>query len=82
MDKLLKAITGMVSVEKAAESCHDCVVGAFCTNHDEEFWDFWREAKRHLTSNSAGIEKVSTESATQPKIDFCEPCGTALGDVE
>ena len=25
------------------------------------------------------IEKVKTESVTQPKIDFCPTCGTALG---
>jgi len=30
-------------------------------------------------SDTATTEKVSTESVTQPKIDFCYACGTALG---
>jgi len=30
-------------------------------------------------SNPADSEKVTTESVTQPKIDFCHACGTALG---
>jgi len=54
MDKLLKAIQGMVEVEEAAESCHDCCIGAFCSKHDGEFWDFWREVKRYLTRHSSG----------------------------
>jgi len=27
----------------------------------------------------ADAEKVATESATQPEIEFCSTCGTALG---
>jgi len=30
----------------------------------------------------ANTEKVSTESVTQPKIDFCYACGTALGCMD
>ena len=34
-------------------------------------------AKRYIME--ANTEKVSTKSVTQPKIDFCHACGTALG---
>jgi len=79
MDKLLKAITGMVAVEEAAKKCPDCAIGALCPSHDARFWELWRKAKSYLTPNSADTKQVTTESVTQPKIDFCYACGTALG---
>ena len=45
------AIELMVAVEEAAQHCPDCVVGAFCSKHDKAFWEFWAEAKRHLSDN-------------------------------
>jgi len=69
MNKVIEAIQNMVSVEEAAQRCPDCCVGAFCSNHDIAFWDFWKEAKRHLTNQSSGREKADYPRCGYPGHD-------------
>ncbi len=53
MKRIIEAIENMVSVEEAAHHCPKCAPGAFCVKHDEAFWSFWGQVKRHLTSRSS-----------------------------
>lgn len=48
MNKIIKIIEKMIIIEKEAQCCPDCVIGAFCTKHSDAFWKLWRQIKCRL----------------------------------
>jgi len=76
-DMVKKPYSGIKSLDKlrfkAAMSRSGCITVSI------EELNTIKEEVAAQPSNPADSEKVTTESVTQPKIDFCHACGTALG---
>jgi hypothetical protein len=71
------------------------VAGAICdeANFNRIGWDSYTKRKRERSAEAEALrrwpdpepqveKRMLTATATQPKIDFCPTCGTALGVVE
>lgn len=74
MDKVINLIERMVAVEEAAQRCSNCAPGVFCVKHDEAFWHFWGEVKRHLTSPPTKTAQTCPHTIADKDDIMCPQC--------
>jgi len=71
-----KLIADLDCIRKELEALQEKVRNITMSEHYPEFIKAWAELRNAV---EACPENVITESVTQPHIDFCYACGTALG---